>query len=473
MKNDKVKLNIIDMTRDGLGVAKKDSKVYFVKDGIIGDEVMAIITKENGNDGLIFAKVIEILVKSKYRVPQKCAISNKCGGCQIMQLKYEEQLELKKNYVLNVLNRIGHFSEEIIKDKYEGIIGMKEPYAFRNKMQIPFCVRDEKIITGFYAGRTHYIIENENCITGFNESNDIILCIKNYCTKNNYSKDYLTIYDEKTNTGVLREVMIRKGNVSNEISVTLIVNDKKLEKKKIYESIVKALILLNINIKTITLNINTNRTNVLFGNENIIIYGDGYIQDEILGYKFMISPESFYQVNKTQTRILYDTAIDMLKYYLKGDKLECALDLYCGIGTITLLLSAYCKKIIGVEIVESAILNAKNNARINGISNATFKCLDAGQVSFDNLSISNENIELVSVDPPRKGIDKATIDLIFDLKPRYVLYISCDPATLARDLDILCHSNDKIKYDIKHIKSVDMFPHTMHIENVVLLCLNR
>ena len=451
-KNEKIELDIIDMTKDGLGVAKVDSQVFFVKNAILEDRVNAVITKVTTN--VIYAKALDIVNKSKYRVESKCDV-------------IDLVIELKKNVVLNTISKIGKISFEDLNERYEGIIAMETPHRFRNKMQVPFAIRDGKVVYGFYAGRTHHIVEFDYCLSGFKGSDVILNIIRDAITKYNIS-----VYDENTNDGVFREVLIRCGNVSNEISLTYIINDKNydnnLELYKAFDNYIveeysKGEVLRSLT--TSTLNINTSNTNVLFGNKNIILRGAGYIEDKIGDIKYHISPESFYQVNMKMTKILYDKVLEYADF--TGN--ENVLDLYCGIGTISLYMAGKVKSVLGVEIVESAVENAKSNAALNNIKNAKFICLDASKITKDIISsnASGVNIDTVVVDPPRKGLDKATIDLIRDIDPKKIIYVSCDPATLSRDIDILC--NIEKKYAVQRFANVDMFPHTMHIETVMSL----
>lgn len=464
-KNEKIELDIIDMTKDGLGVAKVDSQVFFVKNAILEDRVNAVITKVTTN--VIYAKALEIVSKSKYRVESKCDVSNSCGGCQLLNLDYKKQIELKKQIVLSTISKIGKISLDDLNECYEGIIAMDIPHRFRNKMQVPFAIRDGKVVYGFYAGRTHHIVEFGYCLSGFKGSDVILNIIRNAIIKYNIS-----VYDENANEGVFREVLIRCGNVSNEISLTYIINDKNYDKNlELYKSFDNYIVeeysrceVLRA-LTTSTLNINTSNTNVLFGNRNIIIRGKGFIEDSIGNIKYHISPESFYQVNMKMTKSLYDKVLEYADF--TGN--ENVLDLYCGIGTISLYLAGKVKNVLGVEIVERAVENAKSNAALNDISNARFICLDASKITKDIISsnASGVNFDTVVVDPPRKGLDKATIDLIRDIDPKKIIYVSCDPATLSRDIDILCNIDKK--YIVQRFASVDMFPHTMHIETVMSL----
>lgn len=489
-KNDILELDIVDMTNEGLGISKLYGQVFFVKDALIGDKVEALITKITSN--IIYAKTTSIIKESKDRVKAECSVANACGGCKILSLNYQKQLELKKKYTLTCMSKIGRFG----MSPYQGVIGANKIYNFRNKMQIPFAMRDGVIVYGFYAGRTHHIIEFENCVTGFNGSKLILDTIKGALKIFN-----LSIYDEKTQSGVFREVMLRKGNETGEVSITYILNDNNYKKhfdlyKKFDEYIVSTCNSAYhsdesrrrgehcepvVTIVTSTININTKNNNTIFGNENIILHGKGYIEDSIGDVKYYISPESFYQVNSEMTKKLYDKIVEYGDF--KGD--ENVLDLYCGIGTISLYVAKKVKSIVGVEVVKKAIENAKENAVLNSIDNAYF--LEAnletdGDILDDVVTEKfKKGVDVVIVDPPRKGLDELTINYIKKIRPEKLIYVSCNPATLARDLNIFCHAemrsdeivNNDSKYEpsyrLVNMVNVDMFPHTMHVETVVLM----
>lgn len=469
MKNDIIKLKIEDIDKDGQGIAKYNNKVYFVKDGLIGDEVEAIITKESKNYN--YAKVLNYIKKSDFRVDSECLVCKACGGCQLLELNYDKQIELKTNFVKNNLSRIGKIDKDIIDSCFDGIISMDSPYKFRNKVQVPFARRDDIVISGFYAARTHYIVEHENCITSFEYSDDIINIVKNLLIKHN-----ITVYSENTKHGKFRELVLRKANNTDELSVTFIINDKNYNKnidiyKKMSIDLVKDIEkyknIKNVKVASVTLNINTDITNTLLGDTNINLYGDEYIEDELCGLKFRISNNSFYQINMKLTEKLYNTAIE----FAKLSKVDTVLDLYCGIGTISLMMSKYAKNVIGIEIVDKAIENAKVNSEINNINNAEFICADVNNFFDKNINENNEILNNISkanvvcVDPPRKGLDTNTKNFIKELKPEKIIYISCDSATLARDLSEFID----VGYKIKKYRLVDMFAHTMHIETCVLL----
>ena len=452
------------MTKDGLGLAKVLGQVFFVKDGILGDKVNAIVTKVTPK--IVYAKVSEIVNRSPYRVDTSCKNANACGGCSLLNLDYDKEILLKKDFALNCLKKIGGFDLEI-DNIYEGIIKMPHPYNFRNKMQVPFSLRNGEIIYGFYAGRTHYIIELDSCIVGFDGAKIILNSIKNAL-----KKFKISIYDEYSMQGVFRQVLLRKGNASGEISITYILNDSNYEKNidlyKEFDNYVVDNIATNDEVTkdmivTSTVNINLDNNNVIFGNKNIVIRGKGYIEDSISSIKYHISPESFYQVNNVMTKVLYDKVVEFADF----DASEKVLDLYCGIGSISLYVAKHVKNVLGIEIVKTAVDNAKDNAILNNIKNAQFKCLDVDKLSDDNMNEMRE-FDTIIVDPPRKGLDATTISFIKDVDPKKIVYVSCDPATLSRDLNILCHGEDH-QYNLKRLVNVDMFPHTMHVETVVLL----
>lgn len=481
IKNQKIELDIIDITKEGLGVAKNNSQVFFVKNAVVGDRVNAIITKVSKN--VIYAKAQELIIKSKYRVDSKCKVANSCGGCQLLNLNYEKQLDFKKKNVLNVLNKIGKIDDTYLSKCYGGISPIIIPHRFRNKIQVPFAIRDGKVIYGFYAERTHHIVEFNYCLAGFKGSDEILNIICKAINKFNIS-----VYDETINEGVFREVLLRCGNVSNEISLTYIINDKNYEKNlELYKLFDKYIVeefnrvehsqsldragksyLSNYKLVTSTLNINTSNTNVLFGNTNIILRGSGHIEDRIGDVKYHISPESFYQVNREMTKVLYDKVLEYADFTGNED----VLDLYCGIGTISLYVAKYVKNILGIEIVERAVENANENAKINNITNAKFICKSASDLiapasRMGEFHEPDNKYDVVIVDPPRRGLDEKVIDYIKSVRPQKIIYVSCDPATLARDINIF--ANGDIKYILNKFSNVDMFPHTMHVETVALL----
>ena len=467
-KNDKIKIKITDMGTGGEGIGKADDFTFFVKGAVIEDEVLAVITKMNKGYG--FAKALEILKPSRFRTEPLCPEAKRCGGCQIMELSYEKQLQFKENKVRNNLERIGGFSESILDKVMNPIVGMENPFNYRNKAQYPIGTDKEgKIITGFYAGRTHQIISNNDCALGVKYNKKILETIIKFMEEN-----HVSAYDEKEGKGLVRHVLLRYGFSSKEILVCLIINGKKLPAS---EKLVEALRALKWDeengpipeIKSISININTQKNNVILGQETKLLWGSPYITDKIGDVNFRISPQSFFQVNPVQTEKMYSLALS----YAGLTGKETVWDLYCGIGTISLFLAKKAKKVYGIEIVPQAISDAKENAKINGITNAEFFVGKAEEIlpeikrSAENSDEDKEkkNPDVIVVDPPRKGCDKKLLDTILEMSPKRVVYVSCDSATLSRDLKILCESN----YELKEVTPVDNFCQTVHVESVVLL----
>ena len=450
MKNDLINLEINDIGTNGEGIGKLDGYTFFVKDALPGDKIEARIVKENKNFG--FARLEKIITRSPYRIEPPCEIANRCGGCQIQSLDYEKQLKYKEDKVKNNLERIGGLKDFEMKP----IIGMESPYYYRNKSQFPVGKNKEgKIITGFYAGRTHYIIDTTNCHISPKINEEILKTIIDFMTKNG-----IEAYDEKSCKGIVRHIIIRNSFKFDEIMVIIVVNDNKLEKS---EELVNSLKTIN-GVSSICLNINKDNTNVIMGKKIVSLFGEGYITDYIEDLKFRISPLSFFQINPTQTEKLYRVA---LKYAMLTGK-ETVWDLYCGIGSISLFLAKRAKKVFGVEVVKEAIEDAKLNAKINGIENTEFLVGESEKVFVDYYKdkINHEDrLDVVVVDPPRKGCDEKLLDSIIKVSPERIVYVSCDSATLARDLKILCENG----YKVTQVQPVDMFPHSVHVETVVRL----
>lgn len=463
-KNDEVIIDIIDIGSDGEGIGKvgsitdgkTDDKAsnknlgftLFVKNALVGDKVKVKVMKAKKNYG--YARIVEIIESSPYRVTPKCEIAHKCGGCSIQHLDYKKQLEYKLSKVQGCLKRIGGFNEDI---PFEPIIGMKEPYYYRNKAQFPVSRdKDGNVIIGFYASGTHSIIDTNHCYIGAKENDLIINKVREFITKYNIST-----YDEEKHEGLVRHILTRVGFVTGEIMVCFIINGKTLPHS---EEIVKSLCEIP-NMKSISINMNTEKTNVILGDKVKPLYGETFIIDYIGDIKYQISPLSFYQVNPVQTKKLYETALDYSQ--LEGN--EVVWDLYCGIGTISLFLAQKAKQVYGVEIVPQAIEDAKRNAMINGITNAEFFVGAAEDVLPKKYEEDGIYADVIVVDPPRKGCDETLLNTIVTMEPKRVVYVSCDPATLARDLRYLCDRG----YEIKKVQVVDQFAHTVHVETCVLL----
>ncbi|MBE6017532.1 MAG: 23S rRNA (uracil(1939)-C(5))-methyltransferase RlmD [Lachnospiraceae bacterium] len=457
-KNDLIELKITDMGVNGEGIGRYEGYAFFVKNAVIGDEVRAVITKMNKGYG--FAKALEILRPSSERVVPPCPVALSCGGCQIMQLDYKAQLKYKENKVRENLERIGGIANPPVRP----ILGMEGqcPLHFRNKVQFPVGRgKDGKAVTGFYAGRTHYIIETENCPVSQPPADELLSAIRQFLDENG-----LEPYDSQSGNGLIRHVLIRKGTATGQIMVCLVINGEGLPgstSKKLVSTLTEAFPA----IKSICLNINKENTNVILGGRTVCLYGSEYIEDRIGDLTFRVSALSFFQVNGVQTPRLYEKALEYAD--LHGD--ETVWDLYCGTGTISLFLARKAKIVYGVEIIQAAIDNANENAQINGIDNAVFYCGKSEEIFPEHYRAAREKGEteipdVVVLDPPRKGCDPELLEAILDTEPEKIVYVSCDSATLARDIKILSQ-----KYRLAEATPVDMFPHTVHVETVC--CLYR
>ena len=451
-KNQEFIVTIEDMNEDGAGVGKVDGYIWFVKDAVIGDVVRAKAMKMKKSYG--FARLMEVLEPSASRVIPSCPVARQCGGCQLQAMSYEEQLKFKERKVMNNLIRIGKFAEDEIH--MLPIMGMEEPWRYRNKAQFPFGKdKDGNVIAGFYAGRTHAIVEAEDCLLGVEENREILDIVKRFMKEMKIEP-----YDELSHKGLVRHVLIRKGFKTGEIMVCLVINGNKLPGK---ERLVEMLTGVDgvKGMTSISYSVNQEKTNVIMGKEIVNLYGPGYITDYIGNVKYQISPLSFYQVNPVQTERLYGTALEYAG--LTGN--EIVWDLYCGIGTISLFLAQKAKKVYGVEIVPQAIEDARRNAEINGIHNAEFFVGKAEEVLPEQFEKNHVHADVIVVDPPRKGCDVVCLDTILKMRPERVVYVSCDSATLARDLRYLADGG----YVMGRGRCCDMFPGTVHTETVVLL----
>lgn len=457
-KNELVVVTIEDIGVNGEGIGKIDGYTLFVKDAVIGDRIEAKITKAKKNYG--YARLMRILEPSVGRVEARCPVARPCGGCQIQELSYKKQLEFKEKKVRGNLERIGGFSAEDLSRIMEPICGMEEPFYYRNKAQFPFGTDKEgKIITGFYAGRTHQIIPNTECALGVKQNQKILEIILDFMNAH-----HIQAYNEETGEGLLRHALIRYGFSTGEIMVCLVINGDKIPfSEKLVENLREI-----EGMTSITVNVNRERTNVILGREIRLLWGQEYITDYIGNVKYQISPLSFYQVNPVQTEKLYGLALEYAD--LKGE--ETVWDLYCGIGTISLFLAQKAKQVYGVEIVPEAIEDAKRNAALNGFENAEFFVGKAEEVLpqyYENYAKTHDgehaHADVIVVDPPRKGCEESLLQTMVDMEPERIVYVSCDSATLARDLKFLCGKG----YEIRKVRPVDMFPHTVHVETVCLL----
>ena len=446
-KNDLVTLEIEDCGIDGEGIGKADGFTVFVKDAVIGDTVTAKIIKAKKNYG--YGRLMEVLKPSPYRVEPKCEFARQCGGCQLQALSYDQQLVFKTNKVKGHLERIGGFTDIPM----EPIIGMDELFHYRNKAQFPVGRNKEgKIVTGFYAGRTHNIIENRDCALGVAENKEVLDRVIAHMEKYGIEP-----YNEATGKGLVRHVLIRYGYFTKEVMVCLILNGNKLPKE---ELLVKSLCEIP-GMTSITINVNKKRSNVILGEEICLLWGQEYITDRIGDISYQISPLSFYQVNPMQTQKLYAKALEYAD--LHGQ--ETVWDLYCGIGTISLFLAQKAKFVRGVEIVPAAIENAKENAKLNGLENTEFFVGKAEEVLPREYKKNGVYADVIVVDPPRKGCDETLLETMIEMNPERIVYVSCDSATLARDLKYLCERG----YELRKVCPVDQFGMTVHVETVVLL----
>ncbi|MFA9465919.1 MAG: 23S rRNA (uracil(1939)-C(5))-methyltransferase RlmD [Velocimicrobium sp.] len=448
-KNDEFIISIEDMTSDGEGIGRKDGFALFVKDTIKGDLVTVKVIKMKKTYG--FARLIEIIEPSSHRVEPRCPLSRKCGGCQIMHCSYEKQLEYKENKVRNCLERIG----KLTNLPMEPIMGMEEPYYYRNKAQFPVGRnREGKIEIGFYAGHTHSIVDTSHCYIQAPINEQLIQIIRDFL-----EEFHIEPYDEASKKGLVRHILTRVGDATGEIMVCLVINARKLpHADKLIERLSKV-----EGMTSIMLNVNQENTNVILGKESKNLWGQNYITDCIGTIKYQISPLSFYQVNPTQTKKLYETALEYAD--LHGE--EIVWDIYCGIGTISLFLAQSAKQVYGVEIVPEAIEDAKRNAALNQIGNAEFFVGAAEDVLPEKYAKSNGAMraDVIVIDPPRKGCDEVLLDTIVKMEPDRIVYVSCDPATLARDLRYL----EDHGYQVKRVRACDMFAHSVHVETVILM----
>ena len=503
-KNDTFMIRIEDMSEDGAGIGRMDGYIWFIKDTVIGDLVEAGVMKQKKTYG--FARLIRVAEPSPFRVEPRCPVARACGGCQLQAMDYQEQLRFKERKIYNNLKRIGGLDRLVLpgqgksaqdekslfaqgekslsalnekslsvqdekslpgqdgKDpsarpetggvlEMEPIIGMENPWRYRNKAQFPFGRgKDGRIIYGFYAGRTHSIIETEDCLLGVEENRQILNEIRDYMEECGIAP-----YEESSHTGLVRHALIRKGFRTGELMVCLVINGDSLPR---HQRLVERLLAIP-GMTSISFNINKDRTNVILGEKVVHLYGPGYITDYIGEVKYRISPQSFYQVNPVQTEKLYRTALEYAG--LTGN--ETVWDLYCGIGTISLFLAQKAKKVYGVEIVPAAIDDARQNAALNGINNAEFFVGKAEEVLPEQYEKNQVYADVIVVDPPRKGCDAVCLDTIVKMGPEKVVYVSCDSATLARDVKYL----EERGYEVTRVRGVDQFGWGVHVETVVLL----
>ena len=447
-KNNEYIVDIIDSGYEGEGIAKIDNFTIFIPNTLKGEKVKIKIVKVLSSHA--FGKLLEIISASEHRVESDCSTYKRCGGCNLRHIKYSETLKMKQNTVQSLVNKT-------LKNKIEvqPVLGMENPYHYRNKAQYPVGIdKDGKPIMGVFANRTHEIIPINTCYIQNQKTEQIAKFIFNFIVNNNIS-----IYNEKTQKGLVRHIVTKIGINTNEIMCILVINGKNIPKENELVSEIKNKF---SEVKSIIKNINVKNTNVILGQENINLYGNGYIKDKLGEYVFKISPLSFYQVNPIQAEKLYQIGVEAAGLTKK----DVALDLYCGIGTISLFMSKYAKKVYGIEIVKEAVEMAKENAQINLVDNVEFLAGDVENILEDLICTQNVVPDVIIVDPPRKGLDDKSVKNILNVKPRCLVYISCNPATLVRDLAKL-----EDTYVIDVVKPVDMFPFTSHVECITVLHL--
>ncbi|MFF2754990.1 23S rRNA (uracil(1939)-C(5))-methyltransferase RlmD [Psychrobacillus sp. NPDC058041] len=439
-KNDHITVHIEDLTHDGAGVAKVEGYPLFVQGGLPNETAEIHVLKTLKNYG--FAKLINIVEPSPFRVKAPCPVFGECGGCQLQHMTYEGQLVWKENMVRNVMKRIGKIDAPVLPVK-----GMEKPWEYRNKSQIPFNLENGQVIAGFYQSKTHRIADTNTCLIQTDSADRLLRAIKEKALELD-----LVPYNEDTKKGQLRHLVVRKGRATGEVMVVLVTKHPKLSKK---DEIINFIQAIEPNVTSIIQNVNNRNTNVIFGDETNVLWGKAVIEDLIGDVRFEISARSFYQVNPEQTEVLYKQALDYAQ--LSGD--ETVIDAYCGIGTISLFLAHKAKQVLGVEIVPQAIEDAKRNAKLNGFTNTYFEAGPAEEV-IPKWYEEGRKADVLVVDPPRKGCDEALLNTIIEQRPKRVVYVSCNPATLARDLRILEDGG----YKTKEIQPVDMFPQTTHVE---------
>ncbi len=440
-------VQIIGMGENGEGIGKVDGFTFFVVGGVIGDTLNVKIDVLKKNYAI--ASIVEVIKESEYRQDSDCGHFPSCGGCQLRHINYDAQLMIKKNKVKDTLIRIGGIDDV----ELDGVIGMENPFNYRNKCQFPVSKKSGTSVIGFYRRKTHEVEELVKCHLHSDIVNDIVLYMKEWINKYN-----IKIYNEKTHKGLLRHIVIRESSFSGDIMLVVVINGDKLP---FVDEFIVEMVSKFPNIKSIILNKNTRRGNTVMGFNNKCVYGKQTIMDTIGHLKFEISPLSFFQINNEQTVKLYNKVME----YAQLDGTQVVYDIYCGIGSISLFLAERAKHVYGIEIVDDAIKNARENAIRNGINNATFitaKAEDEVPKMYDKGIIG----DVVVVDPPRKGCEVSVLDTIIKMNPERVVYVSCKVSTLARDLKYIFENSD---YKLEKVEAVDMFPFTGHVETVVLL----
>ena len=446
IKNQTYEAIVTDYTAEGQGVAHVDGCAVFIPNAIAGETY--IIRIEKAAKTWAAGKIVEVLEKSPHRVNRECPVAKLCGGCDFWHMDYEEEARLKAERVRSCLNRIGGEQLETVP-----ILSAPTCYSYRNKAQYPVAARKNKAYAGFFRAGTHQVVENNRCLILPQEADDAKNAVIDYV-----NQFRITVYDEEAHKGLLRHIYVRRGTVSKQVLVCLVVNGRKIPREEELIARLKKI----PGFTTLVLSVNTKQGNAVLGDEFITLYGPGYIEDTLCGLVFRLSPRSFYQVNHDQAERLYNAAISQAEI----TKNDTVLDLYCGVGTITLAMAGAAGKVIGVEVIPQAVEDAKDNAKRNGIENAEFFCGDAGQAALE-LEAKGIKADVVVVDPPRKGLNADTIEALHRFSPRRIVYVSCDPATLARDVALLKERG----YTLKNAQAVDLFPRCSHVESIV--CLSK
>lgn len=446
-KNETITLTFEDLTHEGSGVGKVEGYPIFVPHGLPGEEAEVKVIKVNKRFG--YGKLLDIKKASPERVTPPCNVFYKCGGCQLQHMSYDMQLKMKRDQVKNVMQKVAHLDHVPVHP----VLGMEDPWRYRNKIQIPVGEKDGELITGFYQQRSHRIIDDMDTCVIQNELGDrMVEAVRRIATDLG-----IEAYDEESHRGILRHIIVRTAFGTNDTMIILVTRTDKLPQQ---DELVKQLTETYPAIKSIIQNINKEKTNVIMGKKSLTLFGEDYIYDSIGDLKFKISPRSFYQVNPTQTKVLYEKTLE----YANVDRNDIVIDAYCGIGTISLFLAQKAKKVYGVEIVPEAIDDAKINAKLNGITNAEFVVGEAEKV-MPWWTAQGLRPDVIVVDPPRKGCDEALLQAMIDMAPKRIVYVSCNPSTLARDLRILEDGG----FNTQEVQPVDMFCQTSHVECVSLL----
>lgn len=445
-----VEVEITGLNHEGAGVGRIEGYTLFVSGALAQERVRARVEHVKKNFG--FAKMVEVVEASTYRALPPCPLYDRCGGCSLQHLDYEEQLRHKQQIVRDNLRRIGGFQVE-----GEGAItvhptlGMSDPWRYRNKAQVPIGEENGALVGGFYAEKSHSIIDMEACMIQHQANDEAVAVVKKIATDLQ-----IRAYDEQRHTGLLRHVVVKVGVKTGEVMVVLVTTEEEIPQR---ERLVAAIREQVSGVTSIVQNVNAERTNVIFGKKTVTLWGSDVIYDYIGPIKFAISARSFYQVNPAQTEVLYNKTLE----YAGATGTETVIDAYCGIGTISLFLAQKSRHVYGVEIVPEAIADANRNAELNGVENVTFEAGPA-EVVIPAWKEKGIRADVIVVDPPRKGCDEALLATILEMQPERVVYVSCNPSTLARDLKVLAE-----KYEVKEVQPVDMFPHTGHVESVALL----